>query len=686
MPFTSGTYRGQTSDGGHQIDLRVDVGRSNMPTIPGRPAVISGDVFSLNPMTFLYSFMTLDGAIAGGTASAQLQIEEALPKVGKWTGTLAATLLAGSGGTESIQVSVQTGTAAPIVVKAAKVSDYLRAATLEVDIVQRPAGSNQTAVRAPGTTPYRTVTMSVLQAMQWAGVELTESSPRELIPAADVPLEWNEQSLANVMLAHSQTRLDGAAWRLYLLCATRFRPNADGSTTRGILIQAGASSLPGAGSPRQGAAIFFDGCAASSSQQDFERDYIRTAVHELGHVFDLPHTFDPLKGNARTYASTSFMNYPERYSGGGDYWDAFKWQFDPDELGTLRHGTLDRVIMGGSPFYGSLVAEVAHRWRGAGRPANGLRLKLRVSPKEHTALFDFGEPIAVEAKLTNTSRSTVTVDDVLSPVHHRTEYIIERPSGVCFRHLPILRRCDDSRAVKLRPKSARGHRSSIYEVVQLGYDARGFRMMEPGRYRIQAVYHSPNGPIFSNVLTVHSKVPRSDEEQEIALLFDDELALYLGLWGAPPFAGAADKACEKWLDRADRVPHPLVAEYARCRFNLETAGHHHIDRTRGRRKLRFIRNSPNRDVVATLRRAMHLTEESLQQQAEGGRGRLPASKPIFTNIIYGHCAKQLFAHFAATDELSTREHKALEDLAVQQLERRGVHRHFTNPIRRRTGG
>lgn len=674
MPLSSGTYTGQTSDGAREVTLRLDMGRGNLPLIDGNTGTFSGDVFSVEPPSsdrrdFLYSFTPSDGQIdPAGSISSRVKIAYALPNTSQDAGRLEASLLAPDGGKERIRVVLQVDGAQPIRVDATKTSEYLREIQLEIDLVRRPDG---TKTQFPETVLWREAEVSVRQAMQWAGINIHEGNgPREIIPAEGVPLVWNEQSLANVMLNHDQSRTDGASWRAYVLVATSFRPNADGTQTRGIMIQTNRQ-------PRQGTALFFDGCRKSTPDpKDFQRDYIRTAVHELGHLFNLVHTFDPLKTTARRTDSKSFMNYPQEFpSGYAGYWKAFTWQFDPDELALLRHGALDRIVMGGVLFAGSLVQDMACRHDVAGRPVRGLRLTLGVSPDAHGVLFEFGEPVAVEAKLTNESQSAVPVDDTLAPCHRRTEYLIESPAGRCFRHAPLVIRCGDPRPRTLQPAATDKAASSLYEVVQLSYDAHGFRMIEPGRYRLQAVHYSAYGAIFSNVLNVRIRVPNRKAEAAISPLLEDEVGFYLGLWGAAPFASAADRLCGPWLEA--KVPHPLVAEYARCRLNLESNGYHDLDRANG--KVRFVKTRPHKDVLATVRKSLGLTAADSRSPGTARRKKQAPASP-FPNILYAHCAKQLLAHCADDASLSKRARGTLREKAVAILQRRGVPNHVTDGL------
>jgi len=111
------------------------------------------------------------------------------------------------------------------------------------------------------------------------------------------------------------------------------------------------------GRQRQGCADFHASLAGTTP--DRLRSQLYTCVHELGHCFNLFHSFhkefmNPPQPNR--LGALSWMNYPQRYqpsSGPGGtaaFWSAFPFRFDDLELVHLRHAFRDNIIMGGNPF------------------------------------------------------------------------------------------------------------------------------------------------------------------------------------------------------------------------------------------------------------------------------------------------------------------------------------------------
>src|SRR5690606_22784138 len=111
-------------------------------------------------------------------------------------------------------------------------------------------------------------------------------------------------------------------------------------------------------------------------------------VHELGHCFNLFHSFhktymNPPQPNRPD--SLSWMNYPYNYTGGSGgeaaFWSAFPFQFDALELAHLRHGFRNNVIMGGANFGIGAALEEPGEWQNEPVVDNsGLKLTLR-APK-----------------------------------------------------------------------------------------------------------------------------------------------------------------------------------------------------------------------------------------------------------------------------------------------------------------
>ena len=119
------------------------------------------------------------------------------------------------------------------------------------------------------------------------------------------------------------------------------------------------------GKQRQGCAVFYEGIGGTGAAQRRLQAY--TCVHELGHCFNLLHSWQKsyaIPPQPNRPGSPSWMNYPWRFPGGeGAFWSAFPFRFDAQELVHLRHGFLNDVIMGGNPFQVGSALEDLESWR-----------------------------------------------------------------------------------------------------------------------------------------------------------------------------------------------------------------------------------------------------------------------------------------------------------------------------------
>jgi hypothetical protein len=380
---------------------------------------------------------------------------------------------------------------------------------------------------------------------------------------------------------------------VYFMVATTL---VDEDSTTGIMFER---------ETRRGSAVFFDTIQRVAGDRGLflRKNYIRTAVHELGHTLNLPHAFEGTSSNVNDLlsnrsASATFMNYPSRYTGGRGgpdaYWEAFQFQFDHVELLQLCHGAYRQVMpgVGGVPYIGQTADRAG--WRVAadsipGTPRNGLELKLRLKPERAGNLLEFGEPVALEVKLENRSGAERSVVDALPPRYEFTRYLIRKPSGelIEFR-LPFRLSLAPTPAV-LTPD--RSHLTSR-AIVSHGKD--GFYFIEPGPYLVQAVHATEEGLITSNVLMLWVRYPTPAQEELIVPTFDDEVADYFALGGSPHLQRAlrllgdleetlADRAkrARRGKRPASTLGHPLADAYRWCRLLTRTRGALAIDRQTG---------------------------------------------------------------------------------------------------------
>ena len=194
----------------------------------------------------------------------------------------------------------------------------------------------------PSGAPVRV--LSINTAYTEAGIEMINAGIKNVVPisVAGEDGKWINAELHNGMLNHFSLYQNTPAWDVWLLHAYE---HINGAGLYGIMFDQ-------AGLQRQGCAVFYRGIGGTTSNQ--QRLQLYTCVHELGHCFNLLHSWQksyatPPKPNIP--GSLSWMNYPWGFPGGDvAFWNNFPFQFDPVEVSHMRHGFRNNVIMGGQPI------------------------------------------------------------------------------------------------------------------------------------------------------------------------------------------------------------------------------------------------------------------------------------------------------------------------------------------------
>ncbi len=395
--------------------------------------------------------------------------------------------------------------------------------------------------------------LNVSRSYREAGVDMRNAGFTNEVPPAPGG-SWSNGELHTAMENHFRYWRDVPQWKVWLFHANRHEM---GSGLYGIMFDQ-------KGKQRQGCAVFYTGVGGTTA--DRLRLQLYTTVHELGHCFNLFHSFhkkymDPPLPNRPS--SLSWMNYPWYYPHGGatGFWNAFPFQFDHLEIIHLRHAFYNNIVFGGNPFGKGAALELTGDFAEAAEDESGLQLELR-APRP----FAFGEPVVVEAKLGLTDLRGKEVADRLHPNDGFVQIAIQKPGGEVIPYEPPMDQCSEVKSVQLDAK-----RPAIYESAYIGYDKnRGQVFDQPGVYRVRGAYFATDGSIvLSNVLSVRVRPPLKAEDQEVGeLLLGDEQGMLFFLLGSDgPSLKPGNEAMEEVV--AKHAKHPL-AVYAKLvqGFNL----------------------------------------------------------------------------------------------------------------------
>lgn len=402
----------------------------------------------------------------------------------------------------------------------------------------------------PSGGPARVLTVNAAYAE--AGVDMASGGATNVVPLAlaGVDAKWTDAELHNAMASHfSLYSSSKPAWDVWLLHA---RDHIIGPGLYGIMFDQ-------SGLQRQGCAVFYRGIGGSTAEQ--KRLQVYTCVHELGHCFNLLHSWQkslatPPKPN--NVNALSWMNYPWGYPAGpAAFWNGFGFKFEKPELEHIRHGFRNDVIMGGKPFgTGSSLQQINALFE---KPVeNNAPLELVLDA--HRA-YHLGEPVDLEIKLKTT---TFKDNEVISSLHPDFGFVIvgiKKPGGEVVVYEPIGEKCIVPEHAMLSLENP-----AIYENAYIGFHKDGFLFDQPGKYEVRAVYTAEDGSrIVSEMLALRVKSPLTAADDDVADAFlDEEVGYLLKFKGSDaPYLQRGNDLLDGVIDNHPEHPLAVYAQYVK---------------------------------------------------------------------------------------------------------------------------
>ena len=528
-PPRDGRYEGGNAD--EFLDLRIDRKGHGL---------ISGDVFlaGSDRRDYLASFRTVAGAAPAGLTCDILWFSSD----GR-TADGRLTLTPDPDDTATVQLRVgrqlnglPAGDLAPVTVRWQ--SDEFRRIDVEQEVEER--------VDVPATAEVNGLSLTFEGILREAGFDVGRSGTPSVIPRQDGGWEWNEANVFSVLSAqmakYAAADLSRPAWQVQTLMLSRStRPDV-----YGVMFDVTGSL------PRQGCAVFVDAirdAVADRAEQD--RQILSVLAHEVGHSLNLVHRFERALGRSD---STSLMNYPTEYLGGGHqdaYWNQFRGTFDDDELGFLRHGPRNDVMPGTAPFHSIDywdAAPGAHPPYVPSAPTPGFALTL--DPPPAGVDFAYGQPILLQATLRNTGTATIQLPpDPLDVKAGSLEIVVERNPdpgmsalGLARSFAPMMQRCIVNLTPGPRPF---GPGASMSRNISLGFGTGGFAMADPGSYGLTPLLTVPGPPGGGRVRVIRGerldiRVGFPDDgphQRHAAQLLRPDVGAWFALGGGSMFAG-----------------------------------------------------------------------------------------------------------------------------------------------------
>jgi hypothetical protein len=538
----SGTYVGVS--GNFELDLRVDVdGRRPIHKVSGDFVSISGST-----RTYFGSFIVESPTVTSSPAG------EVIRGLGRFTF---------SAGAPVVQVTIPRRIvfqpAAPATVQFFTIANqpgaiyvcnyssaYFRTVSLQTEIVSNVVGapfSSYDTSLLPSGGPART--LSVVSAYAEAAIQMTPMAAGPVIDINEAGANhlWSDAELMASMQRHFTRYATAPHWDLWQVVCWQ---HEIGPGLYGIMFDTNG---------RQGCAVFYLGIGGATPTQ--HRLQLYTHVHELGHCFNLMHSWQ--KSLARppgvdNPSALSWMNYPWNYPGGANaFWNAFPFQFADEELVHLRHAFRNNIIPVANPFTIGAAEIDPEVMSDPIEDLSGLEFAISAAQPSHY----LGEPVVLNLRLRSFDKRGRIVHANLHPSTSGVSIAIARPDGRALRFDPLVDHLVSAEP-QLLPAS-----EELTESAYIGFGKGGLYFDRPGTYRVRAIYHAPDGSrVLSNVASLRIRHPATTEDNEIAeLMIGEEQGALFALLGSDADSLSQGNAA---LDTviAKHAKHPL-ATYAR---------------------------------------------------------------------------------------------------------------------------
>jgi hypothetical protein len=395
----------------------------------------------------------------------------------------------------------------------------------------------------PPTLPVEN--LSIRSVFQRTGFDVS-IRPSSVVPIGGAGAQWSDMEMHDAMQASWSRFADSAQWSMWVFFAQQHEL---GSGLGGVMFDDIGPNH------RQGTAIFYDSFISEPEPGDpapaafVARNRVWTAVHEMGHAFNLAHSWQkalpvswiPLVNEPE---ARSFMNYPYNVAGGQSaFYSDFEYRFSDPELLFMRHAPAQFVQMGNADWFDHHGFE----------QTPGAKMTLEVRANRDKPVFEFMEPVVLELKLKNVSNEPLIVDKSALGNFERLSLVMKKRGRAARQYVPYARYCSKSEKVVLPPGEA------LYENVFVSAGLNGFDLADPGNYLIQASLGTAEGDIVSRELHLTVRPPKGYEEEKLAQdLYMPEVGRVLAFDGSKVLTSANDVLREA----TERLPDSTIARHA----------------------------------------------------------------------------------------------------------------------------
>jgi hypothetical protein len=455
-------------------------------------------------------------------------------------------------------------------------SEHFRDVEFEYDQTSdaNPVTSIDTCAHPNHPASTRCENLLIDEVFERAGFGVSKSGGDSVVPLAGAGSNgtWSDAELHDAMVTYWSQFADRPQWSMWTFwCALHDR----GNTLGGIMFDDIGPNH------RQGTAIFTEAFISRPPAGDAEPDAwvarmrFWTAVHEMGHSFNLAHAWQKNLGSswimlANEPDSRSFMNYPFRVAGGEQtFFAEFENRFSDQELLFMRHAPTRFVQMGNADWFDD------HGFEQAAIDRSGLRFELRMH--RASTSFEFMEPVTLELKLANDGTRPVLVDAASLTDGDDLTVIIKREGSPARQWHPYASYAREEEVEAIHPGQA------LYRSLGVSTGLNGADFAEPGKYTVRVALEVGDAMVVSNPLSLRVQTPRSWDEEDLAGdFFTDSVNRAMALGGTRAMSGA-NVVLENLVDRAPTGRAALHARAALATPRLTDFKYLRVDDSDGRR-------------------------------------------------------------------------------------------------------
>ncbi len=442
-------------------------------------------------------------------------------------------------------------------IKYRRVSTFFDKVIFEFDSV---SGITPVTVFDTGSHPNRPAvlpveSLSIEDVYRRAGFDVEVSGSSSVpLTGAGANQAWNDTEMHDAMQTAWSRNADIAQWAMWVFFANQYEDSDTGQPEPGM----GGIMFDSTGRERQGTAIFYNSFISElpagdpNAQAYVDRMRFWTAVHEMGHAFNLLHSWQKALGTpwvqlANEPEARSYMNYPYRVVGKVPaFFGDFEYRFTDKELLFLRHAPRQFVQMGNAAFAASHGFEEARV-----SPQPDLTLTIRFNRSEQ--VFEFMEPVVAEVKLMNVSTGPVIVDENWLSNLHELSITVRKDGGEARVYQGFATYCRQAKPKVLQSCEA------IYNSIYLAAGANGLDLTEPGYYTLQAMLALEDEDLVSEQVRIRITPPRGYDDEYVAQdFFSEDVARVMNFDGSRVLDGANNTLREV----SERLKGSAVARHA----------------------------------------------------------------------------------------------------------------------------